>query len=184
ASLFYKKALQFANPTLASKCWNQLGCLSYQTQDYPQALIFFQKAILAQPSNQLACRNYELLKKLMQAHPEWIKEQEEMPEKREGKPGESNPEENNASSTEELNPTDAPEEEERPENDSDPEGEEDNVEGERENLNPEKLEEIKLNRDKAETILEALRNREIQYIQQLKRRKKKRKKSLSNPSRW
>lgn len=55
----------------------QLGNIVVKNKKYKQALSFYKKALLAEPSNEAARYNYELLKKYLALHPEKAKEETE-----------------------------------------------------------------------------------------------------------
>ncbi|RIJ42677.1 tetratricopeptide repeat protein [Pontibacter oryzae] len=59
----------------------QLGNIYTKQKKYKQALAFYKQALIAEPSNDAARYNYELLKKYLELHPEAAKqEQEKLPE--------------------------------------------------------------------------------------------------------
>ncbi|PVY38854.1 tetratricopeptide repeat protein [Pontibacter virosus] len=55
----------------------QLGAISAQNKKYKQALTYFRQTLIAEPGNQSARYNYELIKKLLEERPELGKDDEE-----------------------------------------------------------------------------------------------------------
>ncbi len=162
AAVYYQKTLEKADASLQAIAYNQLGYIAYLEADFTQALSLFKQALLKDAHNQSARYNFELTKKTLLLNPEATSP---VPKKLEENRslGDSRPdEEKNAS---EKSP-------ESPQEKTSDQGEKKATLGDQENLQPKKLEEIKLNREKAEAILEALKNQEIQYIQQLQRKQK------------
>jgi tetratricopeptide (TPR) repeat protein len=124
----------------------QLGVLAYRQQQYAAALSYFKQALQAAPANDTIRYNYELAKRL-----------EKMAQKTESE------------KTNELNqipekmpppPMQIPEVLAQ---DTEPESKEQEAKAIQE-----RLKRINLSRQKAEMILEAMKNNEIQYIQQKK----------------
>lgn len=63
AMLNYQSLLQSAKKTLASKAGNQLGNILNRQGKSAEALSYFKQALKADPSNETARYNYEMLKK-------------------------------------------------------------------------------------------------------------------------
>lgn len=61
----YKKLLFSKNPEIKSSAFLQCGIIAYDRKQQKEALDLFKKALRANPSNEAARYNYELLKKLM-----------------------------------------------------------------------------------------------------------------------
>ncbi len=162
AFVHYQKARGIAEARHQSVIAHQCGMIYYHQQNYQKALDAFKLALQHDPHNRTSAFNYELLKKLI--------EQQELPMPETLPPPpqtEETPEPNEPADEAE----DAPAETENP------------TEDEKNKVKPEKLDEIKLNREKAESILDALKNQEVQYIQELIReRKKKKPRDKSRPN--
>jgi len=62
----YRRVADVSNPQLKSKAMLQMGNLSEMQKEYESALSFFKEALKADPTNDKARYNYELLKKKMQ----------------------------------------------------------------------------------------------------------------------
>lgn len=180
----------------------QLGLMDYYSQHYEESLKHFKQSLKADPSNEEARYNYELLKKLLE-------EQEQDPENQEQ--NEDSQEENNEENQEnqeqeqqdqdqqqqdqEQQDQDSEQQENQEQQQQDQEGEKseeqqeqeqqeqqdpeegENEENKEDQMDPsvaEKLEEMNISEEKARMILEALKNNEIQYLQQNKRKATKR----------
>jgi len=156
---FYQKSLQGTNTNLQSKAMNQLGYLAMIDQNYLDAKTYFQDALLKNSNNANARYNLELLLKKIKNGTLKIPQQD--------KTSKQTQETNNSSENQNTNI------ESKTSPNPDEEGNQTMnakmTSEKKDELQSKKLEEIKLNREKAEAILEALRNQEIQYIQQLPR---------------
>lgn len=185
ASAYYKQILQSRSTTSQSVALNQLGLIQYEEENLSEALELFKQAIKKDPQNYKARYNYELtLKKLNQPS----NKPNQSPQNNSQRPNSSpRPSENTLN-----NPNaNSPNNQEAQDKQKDPNGndqtgqlDEENPPNAQNQLKPKKLEAIKLNRERAEAILETMRNQEIQYIQQMQRRKKKRSSSSKNERDW
>lgn len=66
----YEKCLKNPDARLRSVAWEQLGTLQAKIPDYQKALTFFKRALVANPQNEQARYNYEMLKKYLRDNPE------------------------------------------------------------------------------------------------------------------
>lgn len=66
ASEYYQRLLSSDDAKIKAAANQQLGLLAYDKQELPQALDYFKKSLLADPENEDARYNYELVKKLNQ----------------------------------------------------------------------------------------------------------------------
>ncbi len=184
----YARLTTDADLRLRSVAHQQMGVLAFGQEQIPQALHHAREALRANPTNADARYNYELLRKLFpdtepnadpssdDKHEGNTIPDEEKGEEKEGE-GESQ-EQDGESGEDDKQPgekgdegtpqdTDAqPGEEGKPDQDSDssrpPVG-----------PNRQQLEEMNLTEEKARMILEAMRNSEIQYLQQRKHQTRK-----------
>jgi Ca-activated chloride channel family protein len=178
---------------ISSIAHQQLGAMQFKNKKYEEALNHYKAALKENPGNADARYNYELLKKL-------IKEQEEQQEQ---KKDQQNKEEKNKDQQDqqkqdqqqEQNKDDQEkqdQEEEKQQQDQQKKDEEQEKKDQEEQnpdeqkneeeqeskpnpLDEEKLKEMKISEEKAKLILEAMKNNEVQYIQQNKRKAKKKK---------
>ena len=65
AKHYYAQLADSPDKALRSVAFSQMGIISERSQSYPEALSFFRDAIVADPQNQDAGYNYELLKRKM-----------------------------------------------------------------------------------------------------------------------
>ena len=70
AQKIYTKCTKTQNQFIRSVAWENLGTIQTKLPDYKQALTFYKRAIVANPENEQARYNYELLKKYLRENPE------------------------------------------------------------------------------------------------------------------
>lgn len=204
AAIAENKYLELVNSddkTIASGACNQRGIIAYIQSDqeksgnkeglFEQSLAHFKNALRKNPANEAARYNYELLKKMKREQEQkkqqqkqdqknqdqkqnqekqdqkkqQQKEDQKKQEQKEKKQEQEQKEEKQGQKKEEQKPEDAEKTEEQKEKEK------------QEKLKKflKKLREMKISREKAEMILEAMKNNEIQYVQQNKRKAKKKK---------
>jgi tetratricopeptide (TPR) repeat protein len=132
----YAQLVNLKEPNLASTTYSQLGIIFCNAKDTARALNLFKQALILKPENDIARFNYELLKR--QYRPQ--KNKSQLP-----KPPKNNP------------------------NNPPPPTEQQKAELDRNNSQKELLKTLKnygLTLEKAKTILDGMKNSEIQYIQQ------------------
>jgi len=194
------------NNVVKSTAHQQMGVIQNQQKKYKEALQSFKNALKADPTNEDARYNYEMLKKLIKEQEEQQKEnqdqnkdnkdqekkdqekqdqqkqdqekkdqekKEEQKQDQENKEGESDEEKKDQKEGEEgEEKEEKPKEGEQQEEDDKKEGEEKEMPQQSDNMK-----EMKISEEKAKMILEAMKNNEIQYFQQNKRKPTKRKDS-------
>ncbi len=196
----YKPLIASSDMNVRSIANQQLGNMASAKEDYKTALNYYKAALKAAPDNEEARYNYELTKKLLDEQKEQQEnedgeeekqneqEQEEQgeEEKKEQEEGSESEEENQEKGEEEnKEQSEAEKQEGEAENETeqenqDPQQQEQNEKDQRmEDMQSlkEKLEELNMNEQTAMMILEALKNQEIQYIQQKRRQTNQPKKS-------
>lgn len=168
-----------ANNKLKSIAYQQLGVISKDAGKLDVSLQQLKSAIKADPTNRAARYDYEVVKKLLEEQEKQEQEQEEQ-EDQEQEGDEENEEQQDQESEEDQEKKD--EEGEEKESDKEEEGEEkeqeqkdgeekeEETEKSKEEMTKEKLKEMNISEEKAEMILEAMKNNEIQYLQQQKRK--------------
>ncbi|EAY29405.1 hypothetical protein [Microscilla marina] len=198
ARKYYVLASKNENPTLSSLAYHQLGMISEENynqdssiEDLRTALKLFKKAIKKNPKNLEARYNYELLRKKLEALRKFAEKNSSKKKRKSqsrktksngngekqktvSEEGEGDSEEKRAKKKESKNGKDRLEKQ-------DPEGKEDgsktgNKKKDKNKLREDKLKAVNINQEKIKTIFEALKNQEIQYLQQKRRRNKKAKK--------
>ena len=221
----YQKLTSSANKNLQSIAYQQLGVMNNKPQNQQQALDYFKKALKADPSNEEARYNYELLKKLMkeqqnqedqkkddknkdqqdkkdqekqdQEKDEKEKQEKDQQQKDQDK-REKQDQEQKEQQQDQQQQKDQQQEQSQDQQDAEEKKDDQQKEGEqqdqeknegkkdkKEEIPPstyKKLQEMKISPEKAKMILEAMKNQEVQYIQQ--NRKKARSRSKNDKPDW
>ena len=186
AKLNYSKLAGSESNKMKSIALQQLGVMSKDTGKLEEALSQLKSAIKADPSNQEAIYNYEVVKKLLEEQKqqqqqnqdqqnqdgEDQKEQENQENQDQKKDGEQENQENKDGENQENSDEENKEQEQQEKK----EGEEQESEEEKsqEQMTKEKLEEMGISEEKARQLLEAMRQSEIKYLQHQKRKPTKR----------
>jgi Ca-activated chloride channel homolog len=151
AQKYYGQLQASSSTSISSVAFQQLGVIAFENKAYKQALDYFRQSLSADPGNESSRYNYELVARLLPAG---------------GKTGEEKKQDNK------------PEEEQAPpppehENQIGQSGAQaDNSKGGQDTQTQQqqeierKLRQINLSEEKAKMILDAMKNSEIQYIQQ------------------
>lgn len=198
------------NNSISSIAEQQLGQILFDKKQYEPALEHYKNALRKDPTNQDARYNYELLKKLIQKQEEENKDQqdqdnkdqqdqdkenkeqdkkEDQEKKEQDKQEQENKEEQEKNDQEqkdqeqkdgEKDEDQEKKEEQKDEEQKDGEKSEDKEKEQPKPTPSDKLKEMNISEEKAKMILEAMKNNEIQYIQQ-NRRKATKKKDNSKP---
>jgi hypothetical protein len=204
----YSSLVRSEQPDVKSVAYQQMGIVASAQQQYEESLASFKESLKANPANEEARYNYELVKQLLeqqqeqqqqdqqnqdqqdqeqqqeqqdqdqqnqqqqqnqqgedqqqqqqqQQDGEQSEEQEGQPQQQEGKDGEQKPED-----AQEQNTQDGQQQEDGQKNDEEQSA----------SSLSERLKEMNISEEKARMILEAMRNNEMQYIQQNRRRPEK-----------
>lgn len=192
----YQAVEQSSEPEIRSKANQQMGLMANQQGRPEEALNYFKQAIRAEPSNDDARYNYELLKKKLEEKKKQEEEQQQK-NKDEEKQDEQNKDQQSEEQKEqeekekeqqqdqqkkdeqgkdqqqkdqEQKEKEQQEQEQKEQEEKDRQEEQEAKEQEMPNLDREKLEEMKISEEKARMILEAMKNQEKQYLQQQKRK--------------
>lgn len=199
ARKYYLKTIKNNNTALSSLAYHQLGMISEtnynkesSVDDLQSALKFFKQAIKSNPNNLKARYNYELLRKKLEALRKFVEKNNPRKSgksksgknKRKGGNGKkqkSSQGEGDGEQDEKQGKKQASKNGKDQMDKNDPDGEENdsksgNKKNDKNNLRPDKLKAININQEKIKTIFEALKNQEIQYLQQKRRRNKRGKK--------
>jgi Ca-activated chloride channel family protein len=191
ARTYYGQASTTDNKTIKSIAYQQLGVMAKEGQQYEESLNYLKSSIKADPTNQDARYDYELVKKLLeeqqqqqqQQQDQQNKENEEQQEEQkddqqqeqENQNGEKEEQENQEQQEQEQNQQDQQDQDGQEQEQQQQEGEEQEEQQDPQDMSTkEKLEEMNISEEKARMILEAMKNSEIQYLQQQKRKATKR----------
>lgn len=171
AAIAYSAAAALADKPLQSVAHQQLGVLANRAGKHQEALQHFKQALMANPQNEDARYNYELLiKKLKDPNQQQQNQQQDKPEQ-------NNPQQEQQHKQEQQNgqsqnqPKD--QQKQKPQQNPQQEQQQGNTPAQRDGRQEEAgTAEKKSNIDpqKAREILENMRNREVQYLQQQKRK--------------
>ena len=189
----YQAVTESPKTDIRSKAFQQLGLMANQQGRAEEALNLFKQAIKAEPSNDDARFNYEMLKKKLEEQKKKEEEEKQKQNKDEQKQDPQNKDQQNKEkdqqekdqqnkdeqNKEEQQKDQQQKDKEKQEQDKKEQQEKEQREeqqkkdAEREempNLDREKLEEMNISEEKARMILEAMKNQEKQYLQQQKRK--------------
>ena len=190
----YSRLTTSEDRNLKSVAYQQMGVIASDQKKYEEALAIFKESLKANPSNEEARYDYELVKKLLKQQQQEEQQNEEQ-EEQEG--GEQNEQQNQQQQGEEDQQNQEGEESQDSEQQEEGQGEEqegepseeqseqsesgsesEEAEGsDKEQPMPpsvsDKLKEMNISEEKAQMILEAMRNNEMQYIQQNRRKPEK-----------
>ena len=193
----YSELKDSPNKKISSLAYQQLGAMQFNSKKYEAALNHYKSALKENPGNADARYNYELLKKLIKEQEEQQeqkkddknkdeqnKDQQDQEKKDQEKQDQQNKDQEEKQDQEEQQDQEKQDQEKKDEEQEKKEQEEQNPDEQKEEeeqeskpnpIDEEKLKEMKISEEKAKLILEAMKNNEVQYIQQNKRKAKKKK---------
>jgi hypothetical protein len=179
-----------SNPRLKSIANQQLGVMVNRDGKMEEALAYFKQAMKADPTNDDARFNYELVKKKLdekkkkeeqkqdknkdnkENKDQENKDQEKKDEEKKDKQDQKNKDEKKDQESKEQEEKEKKEQEQKDKEQKEKEAKE-KQNKERKDIPPsvkEKLKDMDMSEEKAKMILEAMKNQEIQYLQQNKRK--------------
>lgn len=175
------------NPKLKSRANQQLGVLHNREGKFDQALNYFKQSLKADPTNDDARFNYEMVKKKLEEQ----KKQEQQQDKnkqnqeqdqenkdQEQKDQEQKEQQDKKKKEQQDKDSEKKDQEDQEKKDEEQKRKEEQEEAEkkdkeRKDIPPsvkEKLKEMDMSEEKAKMILDAMKNQEVQYLQQNKRK--------------
>jgi hypothetical protein len=178
------------NSQLKSMANQQLGVLSNRKGNFDDALNYFKQALKANPENEDARFNYEMVKKKLlekqkqdqknqndknQQQKEQQDKQEQKKEEQQKQEQQKKDQEKKDQENKEKQEQEKKEKEEQEKKDKERQEKQDEQKKEKEEKEippsvKEKLKDMDMSEEKAKMILEAMKNQEIQYLQQNKRK--------------
>lgn len=181
----YQNLTQSSNNKIRSVAQQQLGVARNKQSKFEEALNHFKEAIKADPTNNDARYNYELLKRKLDEQKKQEQQQkdqnkdqqqndkqkQEQQKKDEQKQNEDKKEQDKKE--EKKDQSGKPDEQKENDKKDQQQQEQDARQNEEKKDNPpssEKLQQMKISPEAANKILEAMRNQEVQYLQQNKRK--------------
>lgn len=187
AQFHYTKLTESSDKSIKSIAHQQLGIIASNMGKYDLALNEFKNSLRADPGNNDSRYNYELLKRLMQENQQQQnqnqdqqnkdqqnqQQQDQEQEQQQQQEDQQNQEDQEQEEQQQNQQNQQQEEEQEQQQQEQQESEEEN-EDEQAQPQPQQTEdEMEISEEMARMILEALRNNEIQYIQQNKKKAKK-----------
>jgi Ca-activated chloride channel family protein len=177
-------------PKLRSVANQQLGVLSNRDGKFEEALNFFKQALKSDPTNEDARFNYEMVKKKLEEQKKQEQKKDDKDKKKEDQQKKDEQQQKDQQKKEEQEKKDQEkkdqeskeqdeqekkekEEQEKKEKQQKEQEQKDKENKEKKDIPPsvkEKLKEMDMSEEKAKMILEAMKNQEIQYLQQNKRK--------------
>ncbi|WP_323757169.1 hypothetical protein [Roseivirga sp.] len=187
------------NNVIASSAFNQKGIIAYKRSEAAkteekksltdQALNDFKNSLRKNPENESARYNYELLRKLIREQEQQEKDNEDSKDQEQKEDQEKkDQEQKDKKDQQEKNDQEKKDQEKQENKDQEKKDQQENNEEQDPNQEKpqekdpleklkEKLEEMNMSPEKAQMILEAMKNNEVQYVQQNKRKATKKKDS-------
>lgn len=187
----YRALAQSESAKMRSLSNLQMGVLTNRSGKYEEALGYFKQSLKADPSNEEARYNYEMVKKKLEEQ----KKQEEQnkdnkdqkkdnqqkkddqkkedKENKDQKQDQKDKQDQEKKDKQEQQEKEDQEKKEKEQNEQQKEQEENKENEEKKDIPPsvkDKLKEMEMSEEKAKMILEAMKNQEIQYLQQNKRK--------------
>ncbi|NOT76655.1 MAG: hypothetical protein HOP08_17140 [Cyclobacteriaceae bacterium] len=188
----YQSLTTSANPKFRSVANQQLGVLNNRNGKFEEALNYFKSALKADPANEEARYNYEMLKKKLEEkkkEEEKQKQQDKDQKKDDEKKDDKDNKDNKDQKKHDQQKKDDQKKKDQEKKDQDKKDQEEKEQKEKEqkekeekeNKDPKdekekppstskKLKDMKISEEKAKMVLEAMKNQEVQYLQQNKRK--------------
>jgi tetratricopeptide (TPR) repeat protein len=196
----YSKLVLAKDNHIKSVAYQQMGVIKANGKKYEEALKFFKESLKAAPNNEEARHNYELTKKLLeeqrkqqqqdkqnqqnkdkqQQRDKEQQQKEQQQKKEQDEKGEQKDKGNKQEKDGKDDKTDGKKEQGEKDDESDKKGKEE--EKEAMERRAQRLQQMNLTEEQAKMILDAMKNNEVQYLQQNK--KKPTKKINKNKPDW
>jgi hypothetical protein len=171
----YQRLTQSANKKISSVANQQLGVMANNQEKLEESLNYFKQALKAAPENDEARYNYEIVKKKLEEKKKQDqqknKDQKDQDKKDDQKKDQKDQNKEDKKDQKEKDPKDQKEKEQKEKEQKEKEEQEKNKD--KKDIPPsvsEKLKEMQMSEEKAKMILEAMKNQEVQYLQQNKRK--------------
>jgi tetratricopeptide (TPR) repeat protein len=190
----YQPLTQSTNPKIRSVAHQQMGVLANRQGKFEEALASFKQALKADPTNEDARYNYEMVKKKLEEQKKKEEEQKKQDpnkqDKNEDQKKEENKDQKQDQNKDQKDQKDKQDQEKKDQQDQQEKEKQEKEKKEKEQQQKEqeqkekenqekkdippsvsdKLKEMEMSEEKAKMILEAMKNQEIQYLQQNKRK--------------
>ena len=186
----YQKLLTSQNKQLKSNAYQQLGVLNNRQGRLEEALTNFKEALKTDPTNEDARYDYEMVKKKLeekkkqeQQNKDQNKDQKDQKKDQENKDQQDKQKQDKNKQDEQKKDQEKKDQQQKDQEQKDKEEKEKKEKEAKEqqdkeqkekkdknNFDPSKMKDMKVTEEKAKMILEALKNQEVQYLQQNKRK--------------
>ncbi len=179
---YYQRVTRSSDPRLRSTAYQQLGVIANAQGHHQEALDFFKEALRSDPTNDEARYNYELVKQKLE---EQKKQEQQNQDKQDKKEDQDKDQQQNKQDQRKDQKQDQQEkeqqqkeqqqkqEQQKQQDQQQQQKSEEQQKNEEQKADPslsEKLKEMQISEEKAKMILEAMKNNEVQYLQQNKRK--------------
>jgi hypothetical protein len=188
AQFHYGKLTDSQDNEIRSVAYQQLGVIANNMGKYDVALEQFKNSLRANPQNDDSRYNYELLKRLMQENQQQQNQnqdqqnkdqqnqeqqnQDQQQQDQQNQEDQNQDQQENEQNQQQQQNQEQQEQQEQEQQQQSESSEEENEE-EKAQPQPQDMEEMEISEEMAKMILEAMRNNEIQYIQQNQKKAKK-----------
>ncbi len=181
----YSPLTASSNAKIKSLANQQLGVLANREGKFEEALNYFRNALKADPTNEEARYNYEMVKKKLEEKKKEEEKKKDKDKKKDDKKDQKNKDNKDQKDKNDQKKEDKEKQDKEKDQKSKEQQEKDKQQKEEQKKeqekkdqkdkkeNPsvsEKLKEMKMSEDKARMVLEAMKNQEVQYLQQNKRK--------------
>lgn len=180
----YQSLTQSSNPAIRSIAHQQLGVLSNRQNKFEEALANFKQALKANPANEDARYNYELVKKKLAEQKKKEEEQKKNDPNQQQENKDQKDQNKEQKDQQQQDQKEKQEQEKKEQQDQEQKEQQDKQKQEQQKEQEQKeqdkkeipqsvkdkLKEMEMSEEKAQMILEAMKNQEIQYLQQNKRK--------------
>jgi hypothetical protein len=186
AQFHYGKLTDSEDEEVQSIAYQQLGVIANNMGKYDIALEQFKNSLRANPQNEEARYNYELLKRLMQENQQQQnqnqdqqnkdqqnqnqQDQDQQQQDQQNQQDQDQQQQENEQQQQQQQNQEQEEQQEQEQQQQESESSEEENEEEKPQPQPQDMEEMEISEEMAKMILEAMRNNEIQYIQQNKKK--------------
>lgn len=179
----YQQLTQSRNNQIRSNAQQQLGVLANRQGKSEEALNHFKEALKADPANTAARYNYELLKKKLeeqkkqeqqqqnqQQNDQQDKQDQKKQEKQDQKKDQTDQQKQDQQKSDQQKKDEQKKQDEQQQQEQQQRDEQQKDEKKEPSSASEKLEQLKISEEKAKMLLEAMKNQEMQYLQQNRRK--------------
>jgi hypothetical protein len=186
AQFHYGKLTDSRDNDIRSVAYQQLGVIANNMGKYDIALEQFKNSLRANPQNNDSRYNFELLKRLMEENQQQQQQnqnqdqqnkdqqqQDQQQQDQQNQEDQNQDQQENEQNQQDQQNQEQQEQQQQEQQQQESESSEEENEEEKAQPQPQDMEEMEISEEMAKMILEAMRNNEIQYIQQNKKKAKK-----------